>query len=170
MTQQAVKPEKMKNEKPHFLRSPGEKALEIVIIVFLTIVALSMLFPFLHIIAKSCSSEIAVNSGKVIFWPVEFQSGTFKYVFRQSQFWSSFKITLFITLVGTTGSMIVTCLTAYPLSKPWLYGRKWLLLFFVFTMLFSGGMVPNYLLMRSLGLLNNVWVLILPALLSVYCH
>ena len=168
MTQQAVKPENMKNEKPHFLRSPGEKALEIVIIVFLTIVALSMLFPFLHIIAKSCSSEIAVNSGKVIFWPVEFQSGTFKYVFRQSQFWSSFKITLFITLVGTTGSMIVTCLTAYPLSKPWLYGRKWLLLFFVFTMLFSGGMVPNYLLMRSLGLLNNVWVLILPALLSVY--
>lgn len=164
MTQSAMK----KNVKHHSLLTRGEIILEGVIIALLSVMALSMLLPLMHIAAKSCSSEIAVNTGSVIIWPVEFQSGTFRYVLKQDQFWNSFKITLFITVIGTLGSMIITCLTAYPLSKPWLFGRKWLLLFFVFTMLFSGGMVPNYLLMRSLGLLNTVWVLIVPALLSVY--
>ena len=64
--------------------------------------------------------------------------------------------------------MLVSCLTAYPLSKTWLYGRKPLILFFVFTMLFSGGMVPAYLLMRTLNLINTIWVLFIPFLLSVY--
>ena len=164
MTQSSVK----KNVSRHSLLTRGDIILESVIVAILVVVSLTMLLPLMHIAAKSCSSEIAVNTGSVIIWPVDFQSGTFRYVLRQNQFWNSFKVTLFITVIGTLGSMTITCLTAYPLSKPWLFGRKWLLLFFVFTMLFSGGMVPNYLLMRSLGLLNTVWVLIVPALLSVY--
>lgn len=151
-----------------FIRSGGEKVFESVNIFLLLLVGMTMLFPFLNMAAKSCSSDVAINTGKVLFWPVEFQTGTFRYVMRQSQFWNSFRVSLFVTVVGTALAMVVTCLTAYPLSKTWIYGRKGLLLFFVFTMLFSGGMVPGYLLMRTLGLINNVWVLILPAILNVH--
>ena len=151
-----------------FIRSGGEKVFESVNIFLLLLVGMTMLFPFLNMAAKSCSSDVAINTGKVLFWPVEFQTGTFRYVMRQSQFWNSFRVSLFVTVVGTALAMIATCLTAYPLSKTWIYGRKGLLLFFVFTMLFSGGMVPGYLLMRTLGLINNVWVLILPAILNVH--
>lgn len=150
------------------LLTRGERIFEAVNIALLLLVGATMLLPFLHVAAKSSSSEVAINTGKVLFWPVDFQTGTFKYVMRQSQFWNSMKITLFVTLVGTLQAMAVTSLTAYPLSKPWMYGRKVLLLFFVFTMLFSGGMVPSYLLMRTLGLINNVWVLIIPSILSVF--
>ena len=104
----------------------------------------------------------------MLFLPVDFQLGTYKYVMNESQFWDSLKVSLIITIGGTAGSMLVSCLTAYPLSKTWLYGRKPLILFFVFTMLFSGGMVPAYLLMRTLNLINTIWVLFIPFLLSVY--
>ena len=134
----------------------------------LILIGALMLFPFLNMAAKSFSSENAILTGKVLFWPVGFQTGTYKYVMRQAQFWNSFKVSVMITLMGTAGAMIISCLTAYPLSKTWLYGRKPLLLLFVFTMLFGGGMVPSYLLMRSLGLINTIWVLFVPAMLSVY--
>lgn len=151
-----------------FLRSPGEKVFEGINLFLLIIVSATMLLPFLHMASKAFSSEVAVNTGSVLFWPIGFQTGTVRYVLNQDQFWTSFKVTIFVTIVGTLGAMIVTCCTAYPLSKTWLYGRKQLLLFFVFTMLFSGGMVPAYLLRRTLGLTNTIWVLILPCLLSVH--
>ena len=160
----------MKTNRPKSvsLRTRGEKTFEFVNIILLLLIGATMLLPFLHVAAKSCSGEVAINTGKVLFWPINFQAGTFKYVMRQSQFWNSIQVTLFVTVVGTLQAMIVTCLTAYPLSKTWLYGRKILLLSFVFTMLFTGGMVPSYLLMRSLGLINNIWVLIVPSILSVF--
>lgn len=90
---------------------------ESVNIFLLLLVGMTMLFPFLNMAAKSCSSDVAINTGKVLFWPVEFQTGTFRYVMRQSQFWNSFRVSLFVTVVGTALAMVATCLTAYPLSK-----------------------------------------------------
>lgn len=149
-------------------RTPGEIAFETVDIVLLIIIACLMLFPFLNMIAKSFSGENAILTGEVAFWPVDFQIGTYKYVMQQPQFWHSFLVSIIVTVIGTFGAMIISCLTAYPLSKPWLYGRKPLMFIFVFSMLFSGGMVPKFLLMRTLNLLNTIWVLILPGILSVY--
>ncbi len=151
-----------------FALTGGERTFETINLIVLIIIGALMLFPFLNMAAKSFSSENAILTGKVLFWPVGFQTGTYKYVMRQAQFWNSFKVSVMITLMGTAGAMIISCLTAYPLSKTWLYGRKPLLLLFVFTMLFGGGMVPSYLLMRSLGLINTIWVLFVPAMLSVY--
>ena len=151
-----------------FALTGGERTFETINLIVLIIIGALMLFPFLNMAAKSFSSENAILTGKVLFWPVGFQTGTYKYVMRQAQFWNSFKVSVLITLMGTAGAMIISCLTAYPLSKTWLYGRKPLLLLFVFTMLFGGGMVPSYLLMRSLGLINTIWVLFVPAMLSVY--
>ena len=148
--------------------SRGERVFEGINLFFLIILGALMLFPFLNLLAKSFSSTTAITTGQVLFLPVDFQLGTYKYVMNESQFWDSLKVSLIITIGGTAGSMLVSCLTAYPLSKTWLYGRKPLILFFVFTMLFSGGMVPAYLLMRTLNLINTIWVLFIPFLLSVY--
>lgn len=157
-----------KKKKQGVMMGKGERAFETVNLILLILLGMLMLFPFLNTIAKSFSSDTAILGGKVLFWPVGFQTGTYKYVIQQSQFWASFKVSIFVTVVGTAGSMVVSCLVAYPLSKRWLYGRKPLVLLFVFCMLFSGGMVPSYLLMRSLGLTNTVWALILPGMLSIY--
>ena len=159
---------KRKRSNETFALTGGERTFETINLIVLIIIGALMLFPFLNMAAKSFSSENAILTGKVLFWPVGFQTGTYKYVMRQAQFWNSFKVSVLITLMGTAGAMIISCLTAYPLSKTWLYGRKPLLLLFVFTMLFGGGMVPSYLLMRSLGLINTIWVLFVPAMLSVY--
>ena len=159
---------KRKRSNETFALTGGERTFETFNLSVLILIGALMLFPFLNMAAKSFSSENAILTGKVLFWPVGFQTGTYKYVIRQAQFWNSFKVSVMITLMGTAGAMIISCLTAYPLSKTWLYGRKPLLLLFVFTMLFGGGMVPSYLLMRSLGLINTIWVLFVPAMLSVY--
>lgn len=148
--------------------SRGERVFEGINLFILIILGALMLFPFLNLLAKSFSSTTAITTGQVLFLPVDFQLGTYKYVMNESQFWDSLKVSLIITIGGTAGSMLVSCLTAYPLSRTWLYGRKPLILFFVFTMLFSGGMVPAYLLMRTLNLINTIWVLFIPFLLSVY--
>lgn len=158
----------MSKKKKAFGLTTGERVFEGINLVLLIFIGALMLFPFLNMVAKSFSSETAILTGKVLFWPVGFQLGTYKYVIKQAQFWNSFKVSVSITIMGTAGAMVLSCLTAYPLSKRWLYGRKPLMLVFVFTMLFGGGMVPSYLLMRSLGLVNTIWVLFVPSMLSVY--
>ena len=148
--------------------SRAERAMNHAFVVILILLSALMLFPFINLLAKSVSGEAAVLTGSVYLLPKDFQLGTYEYVVNQPQFFNSFWNSLFITVVGTALAMVVNCLTAYPLSKTWIVGRKGLILFFVFTMLFSGGMVPSYLLMRTLNLINNIWVLILPGILSVY--
>ncbi len=158
----------MSKKKKAFGLTTGERVFETLNLILLVFIGALMLFPFLNMVAKSFSSETAILTGSVLFWPVGFQTGTYKFVMHQAQFWNSFKVSVLITVMGTAGAMIVSCLTAYPLSKRWLYGRKTLMLVFVFTMLFGGGMVPSYLLMRSLNLINTIWVLFVPSMLSVY--
>lgn len=129
---------------------------------------LTTLLPFLYVLSKSMSSEAAVVAGKVLFWPVGFQLGTYRYVLEQPEFMSALSVSAFVTVVGTVLAMFITATVAYPLSKPEMVGRKPLLLMFIFIMLFNGGMIPNYVLIRSLGLMNKVWALILPGILSVF--
>jgi len=148
-------------------RTKGEKALETVILILLIITSAAMLFPFLNLLAKSLSGESAVLRGDIVIFPKDFQIGTYQYVMRQSMFFTALKNTLIVTIAGTFFAMFVTCITAYPLSKGYLVGRKGLILYFVFTMLFSGGMIPSYLLIRSLGMLNTLWVLFIPGM-TVY--
>ncbi len=149
-------------------KSGGELALEIIILVVLLLLCVVMLFPFLNLLAKSVSSESPVLRGEVVLWPIGFQTGTYQYVIKQAQFQNSLVNSIIITVVGSAMAMLLTCMTAYPLSKTNLLGRRWFILFFVFTMLFSGGMIPSYILMRTLGMLNTLWVLIIPGALSVY--
>ncbi|HHV97844.1 MAG TPA: carbohydrate ABC transporter permease [Clostridiaceae bacterium] len=126
------------------------------------------LFPFMNIVSKAFSSSAKIIAGKVFLFPRDFQLDAIIHVLFEPQFRISFKVSVFVTIVGTLLAMLVTVMTAYPLSKPKLRGRKFFLRIYIFVMLFSGGMVPNYLLFRSLHLLNTIWALILPSMLSVF--
>lgn len=135
---------------------------------FFVLMGVVTIFPFLNLIAKSMSSEAAVISGQVNIWPVDLQFGTYSYVISDNLFQSAFINSVIVTVTGTILCLIMTSLSAYPLSKPKLRGRKIFILMFVFTMLFSGGLIPTYLLIRELGLINKLPVLFLPGMISVF--
>lgn len=158
----------MKNRPTKIKMSVGEKIFTVFNYLLFIFFGMVTLFPFLNIIAKSFSSESAVISGKVNLIPVEFQLGTYKYVLANGQFINSFKVSVFVTVLGTFLSLIMTVIAAYPLSKPRLRGRKIFTIIYIFTMLFSGGLVPTYILMSNLRLVNKLPILILPSLISVY--
>lgn len=146
----------------------GEKIYNGLNIIILFMLGLMTLLPFLHVVAKSLSSQVAISLGKVVFWPVDLQFGTYRYVLQEAQFLNSFQNSVIITVAGTLLALILTVMVAYPLSKPRLKGRKFFLLCFIFIMLFSGGMVPNYMLYKTFGMLNTLWALIVPGMMSVF--
>ncbi|MDD9271357.1 carbohydrate ABC transporter permease [Paenibacillus sp. GCM10023248] len=146
----------------------GDWSLDFMIYLFLIVCGLATLLPLANILSKAISDESAVISGKVGIIPVGFQLDTMKYVVSSSQFLHSIGISLLITVVGTFLAILITALTAYPLSKRHLPGISFIMLLFIFTMMFNGGIIPNYLLMKQLHLINNLWSLMLPALISVF--
>ena len=149
-------------------RSKGEKIFSVFNILFMLILGACMLFPFMHVLAKSLSSETAVMRGEVLIVPKELHFGTYQFVMTNSQFYVSFFVSLRVTIIGTLLAMGLTIFTAYPLSKRWLKGRSAVLMFYLFIMLFQGGIVPNYLLYRTLNLTNTIFCLILPMCLNVF--
>lgn len=149
-------------------RTPGDWVLDTLVYLFLTALGLAMLLPLANVFSKSVSEEWAIVSGKVGIFPVGFQLDTLGRVISSATFSRAFLISVGVTLVGTLLSIAITALTAYPLSKRHLPGIAPIMVLFIFTMLFSGGLIPNYLLMRQLHLINNLWVLILPGMLSVF--
>ncbi|BFT69874.1 carbohydrate ABC transporter permease [Paenibacillus sp. P36] len=146
----------------------GDRSLDFFIYLVLIICGLATLLPLANILSKAISDESAVVSGKVGIIPIGFQLDTMKYVVSSSQFLHSIGISLLITVVGTFLAILITALTAYPLSKRHLPGISLIMLLFIFTMMFNGGIIPNYLLMKQLHLINNLWSIMLPALISVF--
>ncbi|XEC92700.1 carbohydrate ABC transporter permease [Paenibacillus tarimensis] len=134
----------------------------------LALSAFLTLFPFINIIAVSFSSSRAISSGEVFMWPVEFNFKAYKQLIEDGQLLVAMKNTVMITVVGTVLNMVFTILAAYPLSKTRLKGRNFMLMAILFTMLFSGGLIPQFLLVSGLGLINTYWSLWLPGLISVY--
>lgn len=129
----------------------------------LFLVAITLL-PFLHVIAKAFSGDTAIMAGKVLFWPLKPQINALRFVVSSNSFSKAFGFSIYLVFAGTAISMLLTLITSYPLSKTRIKGRKFLLLYFVFTMLFSGGLVPSYLLRYELGLIDTYWAVILPGL------
>ncbi|NMO95446.1 carbohydrate ABC transporter permease [Paenibacillus lemnae] len=136
--------------------------------VLLALCAYTTLFPFINIIAVSFSSSRAINAAEVFMWPVEFNINAYFNLIKDGQLFVAMKNTFLITVVGTVLNMVFTIIAAYPLSKSRLRGRNTMLMLILFTMLFSGGLIPNFLLINSLGLVNSYWSLWFPALISVY--
>ncbi len=135
---------------------------------FLALCAYATLFPFINVIAVSFSSSRAINTGEVFMWPIEFNVDAYHNLFEDGQLLVAMKNTVWITVIGTTLNMIFTVMAAYPLSKARLRGRNAMLMGILFTLLFSGGLIPQFLLINNLGLVNTYWSLWLPGLISAY--
>ncbi|MBB3125476.1 putative aldouronate transport system permease protein [Paenibacillus rhizosphaerae] len=148
-------------------RSFSDWSLDIFVYLILSVAGLITLLPLANVFSKSVSAEWAVISGKVNIWPVGFQLDTLRNVVTSSVFVQAFAVSVFVTVVGTLLSIFVTAITAYPLSKR-LPGISFVMVLFIFTMLFNGGLIPTYLLIRNLHLLDTLWSLILPAVVNVF--
>ena len=118
--------------------------------------------PFLYVFAMSFSSSAAITNGHVFLWPVGFNTEAYSTVFRYPHFFRAYGYTLLFAFGGTLISLFMTSLLAYPLSKTWLRGRKTVMRMVVFSMFFSGGMIPNYLLVSGLHLTGTVWAILIP--------
>ena len=136
--------------------------------VFLTLMLLIVLYPLIYIVSCSFSSGNALVSGKVKFLPVEPTLQSYKAVFEYSAIWVGYKNSIIYTVLGTLLSVALTLLAAYPLSREDLRGGKVFMALFLFTMMFSGGLIPTYLLVKNLGLVNTMWAVILPGSVSAY--
>ncbi len=146
----------------------GDRVMMAVIYTFVILFALLCIFPFVYVVSYSVMpySEYLQNPAKL--FPSRLDFSAYVEIFKFNLLYSGYRNTLFITIVGTLLNVSLLLVSAYPLSKPDLKGRKVVLWMVLFTMLFSGGMIPRYYLVRSLGLINTLWSLILPGAISAY--
>lgn len=136
--------------------------------ILLTTFLLVVLLPLVYILASSFSDPLAVSSGQVTFWPINFTLEGYIRALSDDSILTGFGNSLFYTIVGTALSLALTVAIAYPLSRSDLWGRRGITVFVVFTMLFAGGIIPTYLVVQNLGLLDTRWALILPQAIGVW--
>ena len=147
----------------------GERAYFAGLYVFLTFAALACLFPLMYVVAVSLTpySEVLRNGGFVVI-PREITLDGYKMFFENGRMNSAYGVTMFITVVGTALNIVLTLLLAYPLSKRELPGSRAVMLYVLFSMLFTGGTIPKYLIVKDLGLIDSIWSLILPIAITPY--
>lgn len=145
-----------------------DKLFYALVVLIVSLLFISVLYPILHIIACSFSSGNAIYAGKVFVWPVDFGLDGYNLVFSNADVWRGYINTIRYTLLGTFINVTMIMITAYPLSRTDLPGRSWIMELFTFTMYFGGSMIPNYLLVRDLGMLDTTWSLVIPGALAVY--
>lgn len=153
--------------KKQFLQDGGDPFITIcgIVVILLTSV---VLYPLIYVFSASFSSASAVSSGRMWLWPVDITLEGYKYVLQYRYVWIGYRNTILYSLVGTTIGLAITMACAYPLARNKLRGRNFFTLLFTVTMVFNGGMIPNYILMQKLGMINTVWAMILPGCMSVY--
>lgn len=146
----------------------GESIFNIVNILMITLITALILFPLWNIVCISFSSARAIADGKTLFWPNEFSLENYQGVFADSTIWSAFVISVLRTVIGVILHTFFCAMMAYAMSKRYLMGRKFYTAVGLITMFFSGGMIPTYLVIKQLGMLNSFWVYVIPHLLGYY--
>jgi len=140
----------------------------VVNVTVLILVMITMLYPFLMIVAQSFSSDTAIRSGHVNIFPVGFNLTTYRLVMGDATFWTDYRNTVVYTAVATLIAIVLTTCYAYVISKKHLRGRGVMIGIAVFTMFFNGGLIPNYILITSIGFRNTIWAIVLPNAISVF--
>lgn len=148
--------------------SSGDRVFGIVNGILLAIITLLIVYPIYFIIVASVSDPTYVNLGQTLFWPKGLNISGYQKIFEYSEISTGYLNSIFYTVLGTCINLLVCVPTAFALSRKELVGRGWINAFFVVTMYFSGGLVPGYLLIKNLGMINTVWALVLPGALNVY--
>lgn len=146
----------------------GSVTFTVVNTILLLVFTVLIVVPVWNIVISSFASTSALNEGNFIFWPQSLSLDNYRSVFQDSGMWNAFFISVAKTAIGVVAHTLFCAVFAYPLSKRYLRGRKVYSAMGIITMFFSGGMIPTYLLIKSLGLLDSFWVYIIPALFSYY--
>ena len=134
----------------------------------MTLFAILCFFPFYYIFIVSISDPDQVREGTMILYPQGFSLEAYEVTLSHARFYSSLKVSVIRTLAGTALGVVFSSALAYAVSRPYLRGRKWLTLFLIFTMLFNGGMIPTYLVVRYTGLIDTIWALIIPNMINTF--
>ena len=149
-------------------RSSGDRVFDIVNISILTFFFLLVLYPLIFILSASFSEGSAVVSGRVWLWPVGFNIEGYKAIFEHRDIVTGYLNSLYYMAVGTAINVSITVIAAYPLSRRDFFGGNLIMFLFVFTMLFQGGLVPDFLLVRGLGMYDTRWAMMIPNALAVW--
>ncbi|WP_251549790.1 carbohydrate ABC transporter permease [Neobacillus muris] len=144
------------------------KIFKVINVIILLLVVYVTLFPFLNVVAQSFSGQAEIAAGKVNLIPKGFNVDTYKTIIHDKTFWINYKNTVVYTIVATLISVVMTTMFAYVLSKKRLIGRKFFTSFAIFTMFFNGGLIPNYILIKSLGWTNTIWAIVIPGAISIF--
>lgn len=148
--------------------SHSDRTFYIAINVILAVLVILIMYPLIYIVSSSFSSGKAILAGRVILWPVDFSLAGYEAVFSNKNIGIGYKNTFIYTIIGTFVNVAMTMICAYPLSRKDMPYRGFFMFLFTFTMFFSGGMIPSYMLMSELHLINNRLVMILPGMIGVY--
>lgn len=149
-------------------KSLGSKLFDAVNVVFMLLIVVVMVYPLLHVLSLSLSSTSEIDLGRVSFFPRGWNLEGYKFVIANSQFWNAYLHTILYVAIGTPISLFVTSLIAYPLAIKGFIFHKPLMIYLAITMFFSGGLIPTYLVVKSLGLINTVWAVTLPGVISAF--
>lgn len=148
--------------------SLGDRIMVICIYTFLVLFAISTLYPFLNALAVSFNQGLDTSKGGITIWPRVFTFENYKVVFKDDRLMSGFIVSVSRTVIGTLSSILCTAIFAYGMSKRELMGRKYYMVMCIITMYFGGGLIPTFMLIRNIGLMNSFWVFIIPGLIGVW--
>lgn len=149
-------------------QSRSDRVFDGVNVFFLTVILCLTLYPLIYVLSASVSEPARVMNGEVFLLPQGFSATAYAKVFKNNDIWLGYGNTILYTLVGTAINLVMTFFGAYPLSKKDLWGRKVISLLLLFTMYFSGGMIPTYLIIKQLRLVDTFWVMVLPGAIATY--
>ncbi len=160
---------KVKEAIKGFLRQSKQDKLFDVLNIALMVALLGIfLWPLIFVLSASVSNPAAVTTGKVLLFPVDFNLDGYKAILKYKEIWIGYKNTILYTVVGTVVNLLMTICAAYPLSRKDFLPRNILMAFFMFTMFFSGGLIPTYLVVVRLELIDTIWAMVLPGAVSVF--
>ncbi|MDQ0886568.1 putative aldouronate transport system permease protein [Paenibacillus sp. V4I9] len=149
-------------------RKSDEKLFDAVVSALALLIVVVVLYPLIFIVSASFSDPALVLNGEVVLLPKQITLEAYRNVFQNDQIWNGYGNTILYTAVGTVINLIMTTLAAYPLSRPDLPGRGIIMFFVTLTMFFSGGLIPSYLLVKNLGMVDTMWALVIPGAITTY--
>lgn len=149
-------------------RGMSDKAFDVINTIGLLIIIVIILYPLIYVLSASISSPEAVNSGKMWLWPKEITFEGYKRLLEHQSIWTGYRNTIFYTLAGTAIHLVILLPVSYALSRKQVVGKKFILWYILFTMLFNGGLIPTYLVVKDLGLVNSPWAIVIPGALGAW--
>ena len=158
----------MKSPRRRIRESFGDAVFLTIVYIVLGITLLLVLYPLIYVVSASLSSPLAVSSGQVWLFPVDFSLRGYEVALSNPSVVTGYLNSLFYTLFGTIISVVSTVLVAYPLSRPGLFGRNVIMILITFTLIFSGGLIPTYLVVKDLGMIDTRWALLIPQAIAAF--